>query len=82
MAEDVKIGKSYRRQKFMPVRTPESVAADAALHAKFADPDAMPLSAYFVRRGITDPVKQAGMAAYTRLRAATLSAWDSIFASY
>ncbi len=80
--DDVKLGKSYKGQQFVPVKTPEQVAADQALQEPYNEPGAVPLTTYFAMRGITNPVAQAGMRAYTKVQKATPSAWDQIFETY
>lgn len=77
-----RIGKSYRGQVFVPIRTVESVEDDERLRARYDSPDAIPIQTWFKIRGHNDPVKQAGMLAFTRVRRAEPGEWDRIFATY
>jgi len=83
MADDApKLGKSYKGQKFAPVRTEESISAGAEAQKVYDKPSAMSLDVYFVTKRITSPVHQAGMRAFTSIRRATVEDWDLIFKSF
>jgi hypothetical protein len=78
----IRLGKKFRGEKFVTIKTAEMAAADAKLQKKYADPHAVTLIAYFVHKQIRNPVQQAGMTAYTRVRRATVQAFDEIFAKF
>lgn len=80
MADDDKqVGRRYRGDS--PVlRTPEVAAAISKERASYAKkPGAMPIAAYFSVRGISSPIMQASMLAYTVVRDATAEDFDAIF---
>lgn len=79
MAADDKLGKQYRGQQFVPVKTPEQVAEDQAIQAEYSGDGAIALEVYFSMRGIVNPVMQASMRAFTRVQKATPADWDEIF---
>lgn len=77
-----RLGKKFQGEKFVTVKTAAMVEADTKLQQKYADPHAVTLTAYFVHKRIRNPVQQAGMAAYTKVRRATVKAFDDIFAKF
>jgi len=80
--EEVILGKKFAGEKFPTVKSAEDVAAERELQKQFEHENAVPLSVYFTIRRITDPVKQAMMEAYTKVRKATLEAFDEIFETF
>ena len=80
--ETARLGKQYRGQKHAPIKTADDVRAEAIAQAPYSKPGAIPLDAYFARRGVRDPVMIAGMKAYTKVRHATYEDWNVIFANY
>ena len=74
--------KTYKGQRSVQVATAETVAANMKLQAAYEDVHAVPLSTYFALRGIKDPVFQGAMMTYTKVRRATLTAFDQIFATF
>lgn len=78
----VRLGKKFKGEKFVTVTTSEMVEADTKLQQQYAAPNAVTLTAYFVHKQIRNPVQQASMAAYTRVRRATVQAFDEIFAKF
>ena len=83
MPEDTKqVGQRYRGEGAV-LRTPQDVADTMAEQAPYAaKPGAMSLLAYFAHKGVTNPVMQASMAAYTKIRVATPEDFDVIFANH
>lgn len=84
MSEDSKpvLGKQWRGQSTVPVRTAEDLAADQLVQKEYAKPDAISLDTYLSMRGVRDPAFLAGMKAYTVVRHATVEDWQKIFATY
>lgn len=84
MAKDDKppMGKQFRGQAFVPIKTEDDVLEEQEAQVPFASPDAVPLATYFAVRGIRNPVDQAARKAYTKVRNATLDAWDTIFTDF
>lgn len=79
---DSKLGKKFRGQTFVPVKTEDDVRADIALQKDFKTSDAVSIDVFFARRGVRDPVSRAGMLAYTKVRTASMDAWTKIFETY
>lgn len=77
--EDVVLGKKFPGEKFSTVRSAEEIAATNEENKKYDVENAVPIDAYFMKRRITDPVKKAMMEAYTKVRKATVEAFDEIF---
>lgn len=78
-----KPGKQWRGQQFVTDVTPEDVAEKRAVDAMYgADENAVPIEVWFMKRGHRDPVMQAGMLAYTKVRKATIAVFDDIFSSF
>lgn len=83
MPDQPKIGKKYPGDRFPTSQSPEDVIADRKAQEPFASmPDAVSLDAYFSIVGITNPVAQAGMRAYTKVRKAPVSEFKKIFETY
>ena len=77
------VGKRWRGQKHWAITTPAKVAALNAERAPHeADPNAVTIEAYFINRGIRDPVRQAAMKTYTNLRKARMDVFDKIFETF
>ena len=79
---DIVIGKQWRGQQHVPITTPAAVEADLAIQRSYNKPDAISIDAYFARLGVRDPVRIAGMKAYTAVRHATFEDWNNIFTTY
>ena len=77
-----KNGKKWAGQKHVTTRTAADVVDERSLQAKYAHPNAVTLDGYFTRKGVRDPVKRAAMMAYTKVRRATVAAFDEIFAKF
>lgn len=77
-----KLGKAYKGQAFVPVKTEADVKAEMDAQKPFDKPGAISLETYFAIKGIRNPVMQAGMRAYTTIRRATVEDWAAIFATY
>jgi hypothetical protein len=75
-------GKTFRGQKFPPIRTAESVQRDVDAQKPFNKPDAVAIEVYFAVKGIRNPVSQAAMRAYTNIKRATVADWDAIFSKF
>ena len=85
MADDNKnagLGKSWKGQTFVPVKTVEGVQADADAQKAYDKPGAITIEAYFAMKGQRNPVHQAMMRTYTNIKRATVEDWDTIFASF
>lgn len=80
MADEPKqVGRRWRGDSAV-LRSSEDVADEAAEQAQYRDkPGAVPLLAYFGFKDITNPVMQASMSAYTKIRIATVEDFDAIF---
>lgn len=78
----IALGKKWSGEKFSTVRSTEDVVADRELQKQYDAPTAIPLSVYFAKRRITDPVKQSMMEAFTKVRKATEDAFDAIFETF
>lgn len=77
------VGRTFRGEAAPPITTPEAVAAALASTAAHAGkPGAVALHVYFVAKGITSPIQQASMAAYTDVRTAPPEVFDEIFAEH
>lgn len=76
------LGKQYKGQKHYPVTTVEAEAERRQEQAPFDKPDAVTIEVWFAHRKHRDLVKQAMMRAYTKIKTATLSDWDTIFANF
>ncbi len=76
------LGKKFKGQKFVTIKTSEMVEAETKLNQKYAGPNAVTLTAYFVHRSIRNPVQQASMAAYTKVKRATVQDFDKIFEKF
>lgn len=80
---EVKLGKTYRGQAFVPVKTSGEAAAERAEARPYeTKPGAIKLDAYFGLRKVRDPVMQASMRAYTKIRVATPEDFDEIFKNH
>ena len=77
-----KPGKTYKGQRFVPLRSEEAAREEAAAQVPFNKPGAVSLEVYFAMKGLRNPVEHAGMRAYTAVRRATPQDWDAIFAAY
>jgi hypothetical protein len=74
------VGRTYRGEGAPPITTPDAVAELHAMQAPFsAKPGAMSIQVYFITKGIDNPILQASMAAYTKVRIATVEDFDEIF---
>lgn len=79
--DPVVLGKKFVGERFPTIaRAPDN--DDAELLSQFDEPEAIPLSVYFMNRRITDPVKQAMMTAFTLVHRATVAAFDKIFETF
>lgn len=76
------LGKTWKGQKFPPVRSVESVRSDAVAQQPFNKPGAVAIEVYFATKGIRNPVQQAGMRAFTKIKRATIIDWDAIFKTF
>lgn len=76
------VGRKWKGEPFPAVKTVEQVQEENALRAQYADDNAMSIEAYFVHKRIRNPVMQAAMAAYTKVRKATVAAFDEIFSTF
>lgn len=77
-----KVGKSYKGQKFAPITTEEEIRAVQQVQEPFNKEGAVPLEVWFSMHEVRDPVKQAAMRAYTKVRRATPDDWDNIFKTF
>ena len=75
----VTVGRAYRGQTSHPIRTPEDVAQQREEQKKYDKPGAVTIKVYFATRGITSPIMQASLLAFTRVHAATVEDFDAIF---
>ncbi len=75
-------GKTWKGQKFPPVRSAESVKRDSDAQKPYNKDGAIGLEVYFAMKGIRNPVQQAGMRAYTNIKRATVADWDAIFSKF
>jgi hypothetical protein len=80
--ERPEVGRKWAGEPFPTVKTAEQVAAERVAQEPYNTPDAVDLITYFSIRRISDPVKRAGMAAYTTIRNASVAAFDDIFSTY
>lgn len=79
----VPLGRTFRGEASPPITTPEAVAAAQARSAAHAvKPGAVALQVYFVARGISNPILQASMLAYTDVRIAPVEDFDEIFVEH
>jgi hypothetical protein len=82
-AATVLLGRTFRGETSPPVTTPEAIAeirTMAAVHAN--KPEAIAIQVYFVAKGIDNPILQASMLAYTKIRTAPVGYFDEIFAAH
>ena len=80
---EVKLGKKFSGEKFSTVRSAEETAEQVALNVEYgSDPEAIPLSVYFTHKRVNDPTHQRMMESYTKVRNATLAAFDAIFKDF
>ncbi len=79
---EVILGKKFQSEKFSTIRSAADVEEDQKLQEKYKHEHAQPLHVYFQIRGHTDHTLQAMMSAYTKVRSATLEAFDDIFHSF
>ena len=80
--EEVILGKKFAGEKFSTVRSTEDVVAEQKIQDEHAHPNAVPLSVYCMIRGHHDKVLVAMLEAHTKVRTATLEAFDKIFKSF
>lgn len=76
------LGKKTKNESFSTITTAEEVQANNALQKEYDDENAVPIESYFSIKGVRDPVAQAMMTAYTKVRHATVAAFDDIFKTY
>lgn len=76
------LGKQWRGQHFAPIHTEASLQSIADEQLPYKKDGAIPLAAYLAHKGIRDPVRVAGMRAYTVVREATIEDWNTIFVNY
>jgi hypothetical protein len=76
------LGKKWAGEKFPTVKSAADVVASQELQKEYVHENAVPLSVYFTKRRINDPVKQAMMFAFTKVRKATIEAFDEIFETF
>ena len=77
------LGKSYRGQQFVPIKTPDIVAADRKAARPYERKEgAITLDAYFGLRKVRDPVMRASMSKFTKVRKATPEDFDAIFKTH
>lgn len=76
-------GKTSPKDIFYASKTDGQAAEEAALWNEFArEEGAVELDLYCHIKGINDPVRVAGMKAYTKIKKATPAKWDEVFASF
>lgn len=75
-------GKTWKGQKFPPIRSAESVKKDVDAQKPYDKEGAITLDVYFSIKSIRNPVSQAGMRAYTNIKRATVADWDAIFSKF
>lgn len=80
--EDVVLGKKFAGEKFSTVKSADDIAAERKLQEDYAHENAVPLSVYFSNRRITDLTQQRMMESFTKVRKATMEAFDEIFAKF
>lgn len=77
------IGRVYSGEVSPPITTPRAIAASQALGAPYAEKaGAVAIHVYFVARGVSNPILQASMLAYTEVRVATNEDFDEIFSDH
>ncbi len=77
------VGRVYSGELSPPITTPRAVGDLMAERAPFAGkPGAVSIHVYFAVRHVDNPILQASMLAYTRIRDATLDDFDEIFAPH
>lgn len=74
--------KQYDGQMFVPTSSPEEMAEMAKAQAPYEAEDAVSIDVYFVLRSVRDPIMQASMRAFTKVRRATPSGWGLIFEKF
>jgi hypothetical protein len=80
--EKVVKGKSYKGERFYPIKTEEEAQAEAEKAALYNKPGAIGLDAYFSLKGVRDEVLKAMMRAYEPakgVKVATVEDWNEIF---
>lgn len=83
MPDDSPTGKKFPGQKFPLVKTSEDLAVETAAQEPLASMEgAITIETYFAMAGVRDPVFQAGMRAYTKVRKAPFDEFKKIFATY
>ena len=75
-------GKTFKGQQFVPVKTEADVQAEIDAQKPYAKEGAVAIETYFAMRGHRDPVMQASMLAYTKVRKATVEDFDVIFQNH
>jgi DnaJ-class molecular chaperone len=80
--DEVILGKKFAGEKFSTVRSAANVLADHELQKSYDHPNAVPIEVYFVKHRVNDPVQRAMMLASTKIRKATIEAFDDIFHSF
>lgn len=80
--EEVILGKKFPSEKFVTIRSAADVEEVAKLHEKHAHADAIPIEAYLSIRGHNEHTMQAMLLAHTKVRRATMEAFDEIFKSF
>ena len=73
------IGKKYKGDSSPTFQTPEDVQAMMDAQKPYNKEGAVEVMTYFSMRGIKNPVMQASMLAYTKVRKATPEDFDTIF---
>lgn len=76
------LGKKSRTEQFSTVKTAEQVQEEQDINKEHDAPDAVTLEAYFSLKGIRNPTKRAMMVAYTKVKRATVAAFDEIFSTF
>lgn len=77
------LGKTYKGQTFVPIKTAEQAAEEmSAAAAGAANPDSVSIQVWMSARGVRDPVLRAGMLAFTKVRLAPAAEFDRIFQGF
>lgn len=80
---EIILGKKYPGEQFSTVKSAAQVVEEQEVQKPFEHENAVPIEVYFKHRRIdSDPVRHAAMLAFTKVRKATMEAFDSIFAKF
>ena len=81
--DQIVLGKKFPGEKFSTIVSVDAIAEQQAADAPYVDAEnTMLLDVYLANHRINDPVRIAMMKAFTKVRKATVEAFDEIFSTF